>query len=85
MLLNKYYPFVSFASHLSFSKIEFMEWYEQHDFGGYRYLKVEQLNEQIQWQGEQLLNSNELKKTELQEIRYWKPKTVGEIIYHYWD
>lgn len=27
----------------------------------------------------------QLYKAELQQIQYWKPKTVGEILFNYWD
>jgi len=26
-----------------------------------------------------------LAETELEQIRYWKPQTIGEVIYNYWD
>lgn len=32
-----------------------------------------------------LENDNELNSAELEQIAYWKPKSVGEVIYNFWD
>ena len=32
-----------------------------------------------------LANKNELNEAELSNIKYWKPLTVGDIVFNYWD
>ena len=44
-----------------------------------RFLSLSELNQN--WNG----LDQELSPEELEQIRYWKPQTVGEIIFHTWD
>jgi hypothetical protein len=30
-------------------------------------------------------NCHDLAKAEFEQIRYWKPQTIGEVIYNHWD
>lgn len=30
-------------------------------------------------------NDNQLNHAELAQIAYWKPITIGEVLYNYWD
>lgn len=32
-----------------------------------------------------LIKKTELNSAELEQIAYWKPETVGQIIFNYWD
>jgi hypothetical protein len=32
-----------------------------------------------------LHNDNELNSAELKQIAYWKPETIGELIFNFWD
>lgn len=92
ILLNGSYPFFAFASKVEYMNIEFINHQalsnEIQAFSkDYRVLKTSELDEQIQPHGRNhtLRNENTLNQNDLRDIFYWKPKTVGEVIYNYWD
>ncbi|MDY0408816.1 hypothetical protein ACFFIS_04275 [Virgibacillus soli] len=93
VLLNSHYPFVAFTSsreadehNLPFiNDIELSKTFNQY----YKVLCLEQLNEPLKYtqQGKNIIikNENTLHQDELKQLTYWKPKTVGEIVFNYWD
>lgn len=91
LLLNPYYNFLAFASSVSFGEIVFIDdpllSRELVDY--YRVLSSVELNRSLsvmQKAGKFYLDhQNELNTYELQQIAYWKPKTVGEVIFNHWD
>ncbi|MEH7180105.1 hypothetical protein [Neobacillus vireti] len=92
ILLNAAYPFFAFASKVEYMTIEFMDHQELANEiialnKDYRVLTTSELHEPIQPDGRKYLlrNENTLNKDEIQNILYWKPQTVGEVIYNYWD
>ncbi|MES9771213.1 hypothetical protein COM86_25145 [Priestia megaterium] len=91
VLLNKHYPFVAFASSVHEERIIFVNNKELSFFFSdlYKILYAESLNERLLYmrkKGSVLIkNDNQLNNAELAQIAYWKPVTVGEVLYNYWD
>ena len=91
VLLNKHYPFVAFASSVNEERIIFVNNKELSFFFSdlYKILYAESLNERLLYmrkKGSVLIkNDNQLNNAELAQIAYWKPVTVGEVLYNYWD
>ncbi|MFD9627408.1 hypothetical protein [Peribacillus muralis] len=91
ILLNEHYPFLALASFVDFENIIFIhepELFKQFS-PFYKILDMEELNEPLYMKegtGKIILESdNELNSAELEQIAYWKPKSVGEVIYNFWD
>lgn len=91
ILLNEHYPYVAFASAVEYEKIRFIddaELFKQLS-PFYHVLLSSELNlHVILRQGSKkdiLQNDNELNQAELEQIAYWKPKIIGEIIFNFWD
>lgn len=79
LLENAYYPWIAFAKSLEFAKIEFIESpFHLPDQDVY-VLTLSEL--QKDWHN----SVSKLSKAELEQIKHWKPKTVGEIIFNFWD
>jgi hypothetical protein len=91
ILLNEHYPFLAFASFVDFENIKFIDEPEllKQFSPFYKVLSIEELNEPLyikESTGKIILeNDNELNSAELEQIAYWKPKSVGEVIYNFWD
>lgn len=81
LLMNAYYPYFAFASSVEFGNITF----------------IDKPNELIKWSYEIILLSQKelnesydrclelLDNVEMNQIKYWKPINIGEIIYNFWD
>lgn len=90
ILLNSSYPFVAFAPSVQYD-IEFVD----HSLAsvvdafsnGFRVLSANELNQRLilDERTNNILNKNCLNKAELNQIFYWKPKTVGDVIFNFWD
>lgn len=78
--MNAYYTYFAFASsindNITFINISNMN---KSVLMKYGWLNKNQLNESYH----DILNL--LSPIELEQINYWKPQTIGEIIYNYWD
>ncbi|GGF90603.1 hypothetical protein [Paenibacillus abyssi] len=91
ILLNCSYPFVAFASTVQYFDIEYVEdslsSVVDAFSNGFRVLSADALNQQLilDERTHTLLNENSLNKEELNQIFYWKPKTVGDVIFNFWD
>lgn len=82
ILLNAHYPYLAFASHVEIGTIQFID----------KPVFCENFSEFYQVLGKNALNApinqnlaKELNNAEWKQIAYWKPVTVGEIIFNYWD
>ncbi len=92
ILLNDCYPFIAFATSVDYCGISFVN---KPDFSkilrefstDLKFLTTSELHETIQVDGKtfKLKNENSLNPVELSQILYWKPKTIGEVIFNYWD
>lgn len=81
ILQNIHYPFAAFARQDDsggFIWISQPEWVQLPE-GSVRFLNAGELNQD--WHG----LCGELSPEELDQIHYWKPQTVGEIIFNTWD
>lgn len=91
ILLNSSYPFIAFASSIEYFKIKFIDHSLQNVVNafsdGFRILFANKLNERLQLdeRTRTVTNENCLNKTELDQIFYWKPETVGDVVFNYWD
>lgn len=89
ILLNQYYPYLAFASDLN-GKITFIDQPElSEQFSAfYNVLDKQVLNGAVLLKlGSKMIlqNDNELNRTELDQIAYWRPERIGEIIYNFGD
>ena len=81
ILQNIYYPYAAFAGpddSGGFVLTSTPEWLQLPE-GQVRFLSLAELNQD--WRG----LCQELGPEELEQIRYWNPHTVGEIIFNTWD
>ncbi|SFB14062.1 MULTISPECIES: hypothetical protein [unclassified Bacillus (in: firmicutes)] len=91
LLLNPYYNFLALASSVSFEQIVFIDdsLLNKEFMDYFRVLSSAELNMSLsvmQRAGKFVLDHlNELNTFELQQIAYWKPETVGEVIFNQWD
>lgn len=79
LLENAYYPWIAFAKSYNFTKIKFIENPFSITDAGICVLTLSEL--QQDWHN----IVGELNKAELKQIEYWKPNTVGDIIFNFWD
>jgi hypothetical protein len=82
ILLNEHYPFLAYASVVEVGNFSFIDKPILNEYFSpfYRIWKTDELNKRIR---PNLLK--ELAPLELEQIAYWKPKTIGQIIFNYWD
>ncbi|MBP2243269.1 hypothetical protein J2Z40_003868 [Cytobacillus eiseniae] len=92
ILLNAHYPYIAFADFVEDSKVNFINDSSLHNAcsaAGYQVLTVADLHTplKIAEKTGQLFveNRNSLNEAEIAQIKNWKPKTVGEVIYNCWD
>ena len=81
ILQNIHYPYIAFAQRDASSRFVLIappEWLQLPE-GPMRFLSPSELNQD--WRG----LCGELSPEELEQIRYWNPQTVGEIIFNTWD
>ena len=93
ILLNCQYPFMAFTStrqlytdYFPFiDEPEIAQPFKQY----YKILHPNQLNEPLSYiqKGEKIIvkNENNLHQDELQQLAYWEPKTVGDVVFNCWD
>jgi len=82
VLLNAHYPYLAFASAVDMENIEFIDSPVPCEFLAppYRVMsKAELYAPFTQREGA------ELNKAELEQIAYWKPETIGEVLFNHWD
>jgi len=91
VLLNAYYPFLALAATVEFQHISFIDdlVLSMYLMPFYKVLSKEELNEPLDIRNSKgkvsLENKNNLNSSELEQIFYWKPNTVGEVIFKFWD
>ena len=81
ILQNIHYPYIAFAQRDAASRFVLIsppDWLQLSD-DPVRVLSPNELNQD--WHG----LCGELSPEELEQIRYWNPQTVGEIIFNTWD
>lgn len=81
LLRNIHYPYAAFAQRDADGRFIFTgppEWLRLPE-GTVRFLSTDELNQD--WRG----LCSELNPEELEQIRYWNPQMVGEVIFNTWD
>lgn len=91
ILLNAHYPFMAFAIDVEYGKITFIDDPELYKLFSryYNVLDTNELNVPVLlMQGSKkgiLQNDHDLNSDELEQITYWNPERIGEIIFNFWD
>ncbi|WP_407545286.1 hypothetical protein [Priestia sp. HNGD-A6] len=89
VLLNAYYPFLALAATVEFQHINFIDdpVLSKDFMPFYKVLSKEELNEPLDIRNSKgkvsLDNKNNLNSSELEQILYWKPTTVGEVMFNF--
>ncbi|MCG1021234.1 hypothetical protein [Sutcliffiella horikoshii] len=95
ILINSNYPFIAFTT----SPVPFNMTFVDHkqltvsinQLCGevYRVLQPDELYEPLRLKEAKgnlvVVNENTLNKWDLYNIKYWQPKTVGDVVFNYWD
>src|SRR5690625_334411 len=83
ILLNKHYPYLAFASVVEFGNIIFIERpvFNEQFASFYLVIGADELNIPLH---QNLIKNSELNSVEMEQIDYWKPETLGQIIFNYW-
>ena len=84
VLLNEHYPYLAYASVVEFGNITFMDKPVSHENFSDFYKVLGKVELDVPFNQNLVINS-ELNRTELEMLAYWKPETVGQIIFNYWD
>ena len=84
ILLNEHYPYLAFASDHEYRNITFIDAPALHAHFSpfYQVLGKKALNKPLNLS---LAMKTKLNNAELKQIEYWKPKSIGQIIFNYWD
>jgi len=86
LVMNKHYPLLAFATTVEALKIKFIDYPEATEAvpEEYTVLTAEALEAKVP---ENLaeLPGNQISKGEIRQINYWKPETVGQIVFNFWD
>ncbi|MCI8410057.1 MAG: hypothetical protein HFJ09_12430 [Lachnospiraceae bacterium] len=81
VLLNASYPYVVFASLVSMEKITYIDKPDYMEYVPDNYFVLNREELKMDFEN----SKNQLNRIEWKQILYWKPKTVGEIIFNFWD
>lgn len=79
LLGNAFYPWIAFAEPMEYAEITFVDAPFVLTAPDVRLLTPDELRQD--WRG----CASRLGETEMKQIRYWKPQTVGEIVFNFWD
>ncbi|WP_230203563.1 hypothetical protein [Bacillus massiliigorillae] len=91
ILLNVHYPLLAFARVAKYDNIDFIDEpiLVQEFSPFYQVLQTTELNKPLnlsldaeKWM---LQNDYQFNEAELEEIVFWNPETIGEIIFNHWD
>lgn len=80
ILLNKHYPIIAFTDNINIGNIVFKNITDiKHLLCDYEIVSADILNSSI----DDVVN--ELSETEMNQIAYWNPGSVGNVIFNCWD
>ncbi|MEI4771430.1 hypothetical protein WAX74_17525 [Psychrobacillus sp. FJAT-51614] len=90
ILLNVHYPFMAFAFNVEYGKITFFDEPElvKQFSPFYNVLDTRELNAPVIIgldSKKSIVQNDNFNSDELEQIAYWKPERVGDIIFNYWD
>ncbi|TAA69547.1 hypothetical protein D2910_09460 [Planomicrobium okeanokoites] len=86
LVMNKHYPVLAFAKTVEALKIEFINFSEgaQAIPEDYTVLTADILEAAVP-ENLNELPGEELNNGDKEQIKYWKPETIGQIIFNFWD
>lgn len=86
LVMNKHYPIIAFATAVEDMKIGFIDYAkgtkavpEEFTVLPAEFLETSMPESLAEFRG------NGLNKGEIEQIKYWKPETVGQIVFNFWD
>ena len=89
ILLNVHYPYIAFAFEVEYGKISFMDEPElSKQFSPfYDVLDTQELNIPVILSSKNSIiqNDNELNNYELEQIAYWEPERIWDIVFNDWN
>jgi hypothetical protein len=91
ILLNSSYPVVAFASSVGHFNIHFVDHPHANILKKFSTVfTIATVNElveplKIDEKTQTVLNKNTLNKSEIKQILYWNPKTIGDVVFNFWD
>jgi hypothetical protein len=91
ILLNSTYPIVAFAFSVEYFNIKFIDHPHSNLIETFNNeFTIATANELVERlavdeRTQTVLNKNHLNKSELSQIFYWKPKTVGDVVFNFWE
>lgn len=85
IVVNAHYPYLAFAEKIQYGEIIFMEApFAMPAHTPYRVLSLAELTTPTvgarEWAPYEKLH-----RTEIAQISYWRPATIGEIVFNFWD
>ncbi|MFF3660443.1 hypothetical protein [Streptomyces olivochromogenes] len=86
VLCHEVLPVVAFATRSPQAGVPLADftsppaWADAFERGGFRLLDVEELSMPLA-----VVDTSELAEAELEQVRYWRPSTVGELMFNWWD
>lgn len=87
ILINMYYPIIGFSKIRETEKlnIDFIDIPNVNEFlyDDYLALSKSQLEDEFEYNNKEL--NDVLYEYEIKQINYWKPRTLGDVIFNYWD
>lgn len=86
LVMNKHYPLLAFADIADAVRIEFIDYPPGNGVipEGFKVLAVAELETPVPRNVDDLQSAG-LNQGEIQQIKYWKPDTLGQIIFNFWD
>lgn len=89
LVMNKHYPLLAFTNTVEVGeamKFQFLNFPEgkKEVPREYTVLSAETLESEVPENIEEL-RDHSLNKGDLEQIKYWKPETIGQIIFNFWD
>lgn len=86
LVMNKHYPMLAFATTVEALKIQFINFPEGASEipDEFTVLSPDALEAGVPEDLAELPNQ-QLNKGEVEQVTYWKPQTVGQIIFNFWD
>lgn len=87
LLLNEHYPYLAFALKVNMGDIVFIEIPELFKEINlqYKVMGVKELNERLIFDSQSSRRKYDLNRAELEQIFFWKPDRVADVIFNYWD
>lgn len=82
ILINKHYPYLAFAAAVDFGDIQFVDIPALSKQFSHYYHVLDTIELSVFIEGK---HKSELNRAELQQISYWKPENVGQILFNFWD